>query len=421
MRAAALLLALVLPLAADVVHLKNGGKLEGKIVDDTGDTLSIQTRGGGVMQIRKADIDHIEAKPFEVAPKAAPPKEAPQARGDTFEDPIRGYRLTFPKGWRRAPNEKALTYIGPKEEGYNPKIDVMAIPMKGTVQDVATSVKAALEGFKPESEKERQLPGAEGHSAIEVIGSFPHPGKPDLELYCVQVTIEAGAGQFYVILAYCTKAAFAAHAAEFKEMIDSFAITPTANLTAEQKQALSTWLTKAREATSAGKDSDAIEAYKKAAEILPAFADIHHNLAVLYLKTKQQAKAIQEYQILVGLRPGSADDQYTLGTLYTEAQKFEDAATSFKKAIEIDPEHASAWNNLGSVLLAKGDVPGAVQALKRAAELSPDDASPLYNLGQAYESSGQNEAAIEAYKKALERDPVHAGAKAAIERLSKPK
>ncbi|MEK7867131.1 MAG: tetratricopeptide repeat protein, partial [Planctomycetota bacterium] len=412
---------LAIPLAADVVHLKNGGKLEGKIVDDAGDTLSLQTRAGGVMQIPKADIDHIEEKPFEVAPKASPPKQAGPSQGDTFEDPIRGYSLTFPKAWHRAPNEKALTYVGPKEPGYNPKIDVMSIPMKGTVEDVATSVKAALDGFKQESEKERELPGAKGHRAIEVIGAFPHPGKPDLELFCAQVTIEAGAGQFYVILAYCTKATFAAHAAEFKATIDSFAITPAANLTAEQKQALSTWLTKAREATSAGKDADAIDAYKKAAEILPAFADIHHNLAVLYLKTKQEAKAIQEYQILVGLRPGSADDQYTLGTLYSKAQKYEDAATSFKKAVEIDPGHASAWNNLGTVLLAKGDVPGAVQALKRAAELSPDDASPLYNLGQAYESSGQNEAAVEAYKKTLERDPVHAGAKAALERLSKPK
>ncbi len=421
MRAAALLLALAVPLAADVVHLKNGGKLEGKIVDDAGDSITLQTRAGGEMQVKKADIDHIEEKPFEVAPKAAPPKEAPAVQGDTYEDPIRGYRVDFPKGWRRAPNERALTYVGPKEEGYNPKIDVMAVPMKGTIEDVANSVKEALKDFKPESERERELPGAKGHRAIEVIGAFPHPSKPEIELFCAQVTIDAGAGEFYVILAYCTKAAFATHAAEFKATIDSFAITPAADLTAEQKQALSTWLTKAREATAAGKDADAIEAYKKASEILPAFADIHHNLAVLYLKTKQQAKAIQEYQILVSLRPGSADDQYTLGTLYTEAQKFEDAATSFKKAVELDPQHASAWNNLGTVLLAKGDVPGAVQALKRAAELSPDDASPLYNLGQAYESSGQNDAAIEAYKKTLERDPVHAGAKEALDRLSKPK
>ncbi len=421
MRAAALLLTLAIPLAADVVHLKNGGKLEGKIVDDSADSITLQTRTGGEMHVKKADIDHIESKPFEVAPKEEPPKEEVPGLGDIYEDPVRGYSLRFPKGWRRAPNDKALTWVGPKEPGYTPKIDVMSVVMNGTLQDVATGVKGALKGFAPESEKERSLPGASGHKAIEVIGPFPHPNDANLELYCVQLTIDAGDKNFYVILAYCTKQAFASHAAEFKATLESFTITPAADLTAEQRKALTMWLTKAREATAAGKDQEAIDAYLKASDILPGYADIHHNLAVMYLKTKQEAKAIQEYQIPTSLRPGNADDLYTLGTLYSKAQKFEDAATSFKKAVEIDPKHASAWNNLGTVLLAKGDVPGAVQALKRAAELSPTDASPLYNLGQAYESSGQTEAAIEAYKKTLERDPAHAGAKQALERLSKPK
>lgn len=418
---AILLLAVALPLTADVVHLKNGGKLEGKIVDDAGDSITLKTRMGGEMRVKKADIERIEPKPFEVAEKEPPPKEDTSGLGDVYEDPIRGYRLRFPKGWRRAPNEKAVTYVGPKEEGYNPKIDVMAVTMKETLQVVVESVKAALKGFQAESEKERELPNAQGHRAIEVIGAFPHPSKPEIELYCVQVTIDAGKGQFYVLLCYCTKATFAAHAAEFKATIESFAITPVAELSNEQKQALSMWLTKAREATAAGRDQDAIDAYVKASEILPEFADIHHNLAVLYLKTKQEAKAIQEYQVLTNLRPGNADDLYTLGTLYSKAQKFEDAADAFRKAVAIDPKHASAWNNLGTVLLAKGDASGAIQALKRAADLAPSDASPLYNLGQAYESSGQTEAAVEAYKKTLERDPVHAGAKQALDRLSKPK
>lgn len=422
MRAAALLLALLTPLVADVIHLKNGGKLEGKVVDDAGDSITLKTRAGGELHVKKADIERIESKPFEIASRdEPPPKEAGPRLGDLYEDPLTGYSVRFPKGWRRIPNEKAVTYLGPKEEGYTPKIDVMAVRMEGTVKDVAKGVKEALPGFKPDAERERTLPKAEGHPAIEVIGTFAHPKQPEIVMYCAQVTIDGGEGQFYVILAYCTKATFSRHAAEFKATIDSFTITPAADLSVEQRKELSTWLTKAKEAYAAGKDQEAIDAYKKAAEFLPTYADIHRNLAVLYLKTKQEANAIQEYQVLINLIPDNADDRYTLGTLYSKAQRFEDAATCFRKAVELDPEHASAWNNLGTVLLAKGDTPGSIQAFKQAVALLPEDASPLFNLAQAYETGGQKAAAIETYERVLGRDPAHADAKKALERLSREK
>lgn len=424
MRAALLLLAASIAASADVIHLKNGGSLEGKVVDDAGDSITLQTKTGGVMHVKKADVDSIEKKPFEVQ-QPAPPKENPPpaaaGAGEVFEDPIAGYRLRFPKGWRRAPNDKALTYAAPKEGEYQPRIDVRIVPRTGTLEAVVAQVKEAHKDLKVDSEGERKIAGAEGHKAWEVFGTFPLPGKAGVDLVSLEVTIEANDKSNFLILGYCSKTTFAKHAEEFKAVVDSFTITPAAKLTPEQMKAFSDCLAKAKEATAAGDDAGTIEAYKKAAEIIPTFGDLHHNLAVLYLKAKKVDEAIQEYQILTNLRPGNADDWYTLGTLYTGKQKFEDAARCLHKAIEIDPNHGAAFNNLGSVLLAKGDAPGAIQAFKRAAELETDDASPLTNLGKAYESTGQAEAAKEAFQKALERDPVNAEAKAGLDRLSKPK
>ncbi len=422
MRAALLLLACAIAASADIIHLKNGGSLEGKIVDDAGDSITLQTKTGGVMHVKKADVDSIEKKPFEVQ-QPAPPKENPPSAGggETFEDPIAGYRLQFPKGWRRAPNEKALTYAAPKEGDYQPRIDVRIVPRTGTIEAVVQQVKEAHAGLKVDTEGERKIAGAEGHRAWEVFGTFPLPNKPGIDLVSLEVTIEANEKANFLILGYCSKATFAKHAEEFKAVVDSFTLTPAAKLTPEQQRDFSTWLVKAKEASAKGDDAGTIEAYKKAAEIIPTFTDLHHNLAVLYLKTKKVDEAILEYQILTNLRPGNADDWYTLGTLYTGKQKFEDAARCLKKAIEIDPRHGSAWNNLGTVLLAKGDAPGAIQAFKRAAEIQTNDASPLTNLGKAYESTNQIEAAKEAFQKALDRDPANAEARAGLDRLSKPK
>ncbi|MHC4473889.1 MAG: hypothetical protein ACYS99_23385, partial [Planctomycetota bacterium] len=61
-----LLLALAGPGLADVIHLKNGGTIEGVILSDDGAILKVRTKAG-VMSVKRADIARIEKKrtPFE--------------------------------------------------------------------------------------------------------------------------------------------------------------------------------------------------------------------------------------------------------------------------------------------------------------------------------------------------------------------
>ena len=62
---------LALPAPADVVHLRNGGRVEGRVTD-RGETLEVETRAGRTT-VEKSAVDRIEAKPW------APP--SPEERG----------------------------------------------------------------------------------------------------------------------------------------------------------------------------------------------------------------------------------------------------------------------------------------------------------------------------------------------------
>ncbi|KAF0245896.1 MAG: PBS lyase HEAT domain-containing protein repeat-containing [Planctomycetota bacterium] len=58
--AAAFLLALPLLASGDILHLKNGTTLEGRAVSEEGDEFPFKLNAGGVIQVKKADIEWIE-------------------------------------------------------------------------------------------------------------------------------------------------------------------------------------------------------------------------------------------------------------------------------------------------------------------------------------------------------------------------
>ena len=67
------------------------------------------------------------------------------------------------------------------------------------------------------------------------------------------------------------------------------------------------------------KEGDADEAlsfYLKAIELAPGDIDLHYNLALLYLKTKQYKEAAARLEKVIQLNPKDKDAYYNLGVLY---------------------------------------------------------------------------------------------------------
>lgn len=64
---------------ADVVHLKSGRKMEGKIIKEEKNRITLKTDYGTV-GFKRGDILSIERKPYVFKKKKAPPKKKPKKR-----------------------------------------------------------------------------------------------------------------------------------------------------------------------------------------------------------------------------------------------------------------------------------------------------------------------------------------------------
>ncbi|MDQ7780667.1 MAG: hypothetical protein RDV41_13315, partial [Planctomycetota bacterium] len=154
LRAAILTLACVAVMVStalpDVVYLKNGGKVEGRVTERETDILLVTSSGGNIT-IPKSDIERIEYKDLPVKPPKQPakPDEKPPVKpgeekpgetnppaaaklGEPVHDPLLGFRCRFPFGWRRLPQQSQttlMTFIGLREPGYPPKIDIEEVDL----------------------------------------------------------------------------------------------------------------------------------------------------------------------------------------------------------------------------------------------------------------------------------------------------
>src|SRR5687768_10783198 len=68
---------------ADVIHQPGGGRIVGEIVKESEEAVTIKTRGGGVLEIPRDEIDRIERGPVSPVPVPVPvpvpPSPSPSA------------------------------------------------------------------------------------------------------------------------------------------------------------------------------------------------------------------------------------------------------------------------------------------------------------------------------------------------------
>ena len=91
-----------------------------------------------------------------------------------------------------------------------------------------------------------------------------------------------------------------------------------------------------------GDIGQAIDNYKKAVEIVPAFVLAHYNLGIGYLSIGRLEKALEEFKLAVKHNPEYIDAHYQLGLVYFKLGKKEEAIEEFKKVIKIDPENEAS-------------------------------------------------------------------------------
>ena len=159
-----------------------------------------------------------------------------------------------------------------------------------------------------------------------------------------------------------------------------------------------------------GKLEEAIEAYNKALDIKPDYAEAYYNMGIALKDQGKLEEAIEAYNKALAIKPDYAEACSNMGIVLKEQGKLEEAIEAYNKALVIKPDYAEACSNMGIVLKDQGKLEEAIEAYNKALAIKPDYAKAYYNIGITLKDQGKLEEAIDAYNKALTIKPDYADA-----------
>jgi predicted O-linked N-acetylglucosamine transferase (SPINDLY family) len=119
-----------------------------------------------------------------------------------------------------------------------------------------------------------------------------------------------------------------------------------------------------------GEHSAAEEAYRKAIELRPDFADAINNLGMLMGGLGKLEEAIELFRRAIRLDPAEGRLHNNLGAALNRKGNFEDAAASFQKAVDLKPKYVEALSNLGTTLRLLGELKPAAKKFRAALKIN---------------------------------------------------
>jgi len=136
---------------------------------------------------------------------------------------------------------------------------------------------------------------------------------------------------------------------------------------------------------------EAIEAKRKALELLPGSPDLRFELGKVLVMAQEYEAAIPELEGVEKDLPGSWKTQILLAMSYSKTDRLPKAISECEKVLAVLPEQFGTNLLLGRVLLRSGDAQAAVPRLVKAASLRPQAPDPHVSLADAYAKLGKND------------------------------
>jgi tetratricopeptide (TPR) repeat protein len=137
----------------------------------------------------------------------------------------------------------------------------------------------------------------------------------------------------------------------------------------------------------------AIEAYMKALELRPFYADAYVGLGDAKAAKSDIDGAVAAYQKALSFNPVDAKVHVSLGKLYyTEKGLYYESVQAYKRAIELDPGYLDARLGLAEVYEDKGLYQEAITEYKKVVDADAKNTGALYSLALVYEKVDPNEA-----------------------------
>jgi tetratricopeptide (TPR) repeat protein len=133
-----------------------------------------------------------------------------------------------------------------------------------------------------------------------------------------------------------------------------------------------------------GKTSDAIAAYDKSLTMNNDSSQTHNNLGSALAEAGRNDEAMTQIQKAIELDPDNGAAHINLGHLLEVTGHRQEAVEQLKLGIQIAPKNADGHNIYGVILAREGKMDEAIPELQRAVTLAPGSAECHYNLGRAY-------------------------------------
>ena len=137
----------------------------------------------------------------------------------------------------------------------------------------------------------------------------------------------------------------------------------------------------------------------------PEWAAAHYERGKLWLRQDDMVGASESFRRAADLLPAFAPAWANLGGTLGELDRPGEALDAFERALGIEPADPQALNNIGVVRRELGRLAESEAAFRQVIQLTPGLAFGHYNLGHTLFLQGRFQAALSAYTEGQARDP----------------
>lgn len=398
----------------DIVHLRSGGKLEGRVTEQA-DAYVIETDYGSIT-VKKADVERIEKKEWK--PKGGPkkPEKARVNLPESFSHPFYAFKLYLPAGWKRGPaqGKSHCSFYGPKDVAYLPRVDLSIDRNAAELADYALTWKNSFQkSYADVVFPFQETTTIQGNLAFQFTAVFKDGDLPVQVLW----TIVACGDRKYVLSFACSVAWFEKYGPRIDATVRTLRIYREPAAAKEQREEFGRLYAAGLEKYRKSEFPAALDLFRKAAAIVPEYPEIHGLVGQTALKLQDFATAEKSYRRALEIDAEDGGNHYNLGLCLLQQSKSAPAIEALEKAVNLLPDYEPALTNLGVAYLSEAQTAKAKGILEKALEVNPESPLAHFHLGIALERLGDRKGAEREFRETLKLDPAHAGAKEGLARV----
>ena len=151
----------------------------------------------------------------------------------------------------------------------------------------------------------------------------------------------------------------------------------------------------------AGKDTEAIAAYREAAHLNSANSDVYLNMGILYEKRGLPDEAAVAYRRAIQAKPDNANARLRLADIYLARGSQSQAVEQYSEFLKLKPDSPDIQLNLARLFARNKETNLALESYLLVLKHSPENTDANREIGILYKSKGQDDKAVQYYKKVL--------------------